>query len=513
MIPGAVIVILIPLMAAVPAFVFRQKRSYEVLMASLACGLVIGILLLPYSRINNMIIANIDIGRAVVIGTLTFKIQPYDQLALQILFLSGFILFGLSWRASQGWSFIPLGLITLAFFSASLIVRPFVFSGFIFVLAAALVAIMIQAEHVGERSTHGAMRYLTIMTLALPAFLGVHYYWQQSTASALAVEQAQANLSNASTLLGIVLVMLLGAFPLFTWTHYVANDAPPLMTAFVAVVWGGVVSFFFLALKQEFVWARTLDNNGYLKFLSIVMIAWGGLLAWAQPAFSRLVACAITIDIGVSLFLLISNNHESVEAISFGVISQVLSLGAVAVGLAVIRGNRRGDIFSDLRGIANADNAKRIAIFALCAGGLSLGGFPGSIGFVGRWLQTHAIALDDVEMAVGVILASVSVSIGFIRGIALLIENKPATTESKTAEASLSSPTLLESPKLNNANETASELESDEEATEGNSIERIAPFALTLPVIISVAIIYFGLSPMWFTSLSAALSRIFSFYR
>ena len=63
----------------------------------------------------------------------------------------------------------------LAAVSGALMIRPFVFAALALEAAAALAALMIQAERNGERSTLASMRYLITTTLALPLFLGADY--------------------------------------------------------------------------------------------------------------------------------------------------------------------------------------------------------------------------------------------------------------------------------------------------------------------------------------------------
>ena len=549
MISGSIIVLLLPLLTALPAYVFRQRRSLEVLMGMLACGLVVGVLLLPYDRSNNLLIGTLDLGRPIEFLGVTLRMYAYDQIALSMIFLCAMILFALSWRTSQGRTFIPLGLCVLSIMSAGLMIRPFAYSGLLFVIAAALVAIMIQAEHIGERSTHGAMRYLILSTLALPAFLGAGYYFNQANASGLTEEAAAVLFDNASIFLGGGFVLLLGAFPLFTWTHLVANDAPPLTTAFVATVCSGTISFFYLALKQELSWFRNLDGNTYIVAVSLIMIVVGGVLAWAQMSFSRLIASALSVDIGANLLMLNQHVHQSVEAVALNVVSLTLSLGAVAIGLAVLRGKARDDDFDELMGAARTGTSARLAALAICAGGMSLSGLPGSIGFVTRWVQARTIASTDTELAVGLLVAFASVGIGFLRGVSALISEKPnATPQAQpTNPDDAPKPPINAVPALNAPAPSAfdamptevtpmTELLPQEMPLAANEIgalkesqsvfepqpqdnmaetlaERIAPLAISLPVIISLAIFYFGMSPVIFTTMAASLSRLFSFYR
>ena len=177
MIPAPLLIIVVPIVAAIPAYFLRRWRVIEVFIAAIACGFVILLLSRP-----------VDAGNALSLGSFTIDLQTpvnmfgrvlavriSDRIPLLLLFSVALALFLLGLTVSQGWTFIPLGLGILALVSTGLMIRPFVYMALAFEAAAAVAAIMIQAERNGKDSTRGAMRYLIISTIALPAFLGAGY--------------------------------------------------------------------------------------------------------------------------------------------------------------------------------------------------------------------------------------------------------------------------------------------------------------------------------------------------
>jgi hypothetical protein len=164
-------------------------------------------------------------------------------------------------------------------------------------------------------------------------------------------------------------------------------------------------------------------------------------------------------------------------------------------------------------------------------------------------VQARTIASTDTELAVGLLVAFASVGIGFLRGVSALISEKPnATPQAQpTNPDDAPKPPINAVPALNAPAPSAfdamptevtpmTELLPQEMPLAANEIgalkesqsvfepqpqdnmaetlaERIAPLAISLPVLISLAIFYFGMSPVIFTTMAASLSRLFSFYR
>jgi multicomponent Na+:H+ antiporter subunit D len=417
MIPASLLIILIPLIAAAPAYVLRRWRTLEVLCAVITCGLAIAILTRPTETV--LTISGFTISTQAPVNLLgrVLVVRPTDRMPLVLLFAAALTLFVLGWSVSQGWTFIPLGLANLSLLSTALLIRPFVFAALAFEAVAALGAIMVQAERSGEHDVNGALRYLVISTLALPAFLGAGYVVAQASAVSDPALQAAAY-APAVSLLGIGLALLFGAFPLFTWIHPVAKDAPPLTTAFLATVGTGAVTFLFLSFKQDFAWFRDgADIHTIANILGIAMLVFGGMLGWAQRSFSRVIACGLCVEIGSTLLLLNSNTALSVETIAFSIAARGLALGVAALGITLLREQVGTDDFAEIGGLGPR---QMWAALAIAAGGLSLAGLPGTVGFVTRWVTVRVLGQTDLEILVLAILASASVGIGIIRGLSAL---------------------------------------------------------------------------------------------
>ena len=309
MIPASLLLIVIPLVAIAPAYVLRRWRLVEALVAAIACALAA--LILARSADGAFNIAGLTINAASPVNVLgrTLAVRSTDQMPLILLFSIAALLFLLGWIVSEDWTYVPVGLGILALLTAGLLIRPFLFAGLAFVAAAALGAIMAQGERGSQ--TDGALRYLVVNTLALPAFLGASYVITQASNISDVTAQAAAYVP-AVTLLTIGLALIFGAFPLYTWTHQVTKEAPPMAVAFLATVVSGAACFLFLSLAQDFSWFRdSVEMARILKILGIATLVLGGLLGWAQRSFGRVIACGISVEIGGMLILLTQGQPRS----------------------------------------------------------------------------------------------------------------------------------------------------------------------------------------------------------
>ena len=476
MIPAALLVVALPLIGALPSILLRRWRSIELLVAILTCGIVLIVLSQPPDIPISVLGVEIKINAPLNVLGRVLQVRSNDRATLLLLFLSAVVLFACAWGVAQSWSYIPVGLVSLSLLSAALLVRPFVFAALAFEAAAAVSVLMIQAERTGERSTAGATRYLTVTTLALPVFLGAGYVIRQATAISDPIEQLIA-FTPAIDMLVVGFAFLLGALPLFTWIHSVAKYAPPLATAFLVTVANSAAMLLLLDFCQEFPWFATSPILlGALQFGGVLLIVMGGLLAWAQNSFARVWACALLIDIGSMLMAAGSSSATGVGAVAFNILARALSLGLFGIGLSILRQRAfASDRFEDIRGLG-FDH--RWAAFALGAGGLSLVGIPGTIGFVARWMSARAIGIYDVNGMAIMVLACVSVGVGVARGMAQLFN--ASWREAAQRSRNAASPTITEMATL---------------------------------LVMAASVMFFGLFPNALATLAQSVANSYTFYQ
>jgi len=416
MIPAALFVIIIPLIGAILTYMLRRWHSLEVFVALLSCVAVIALLTRPATSALSFLGVTIDIGAPLNVIGRTLQVRTSERLPIVLMYSAAALIFALSWRAPQGWTFLPIGMAVLSALSAGLLIRPFVYAALAFEVAAALAVLMIQAERNGVGTTRGATRYLAVTTLALPMFLLSGWVISRAGSGNLAdLETTAAAFGPAIVPLLAGFALLLGAVPLFTWAHPVAKDAPPLVTAFLGSAALSATVFLFLEFWQEYPWLRTsaLVLNA-MTVAGIVLLIFSGVVAWAQTTFARVMACAILVEVGCVLLPMSTSSQLAVESVAFDAVVRAISLGLFGLGIWRVRAATGGeDDFASARGLRDIWTA-----LALGIGGLSLAGLPGTIGFVARWTAARAYSVTDTEGLVLILAVSASVGIGVVRGIA-----------------------------------------------------------------------------------------------
>lgn len=505
MFPVALLIIALPLLAAVPALLLRRLRVFEIPIAVGVCAFIILLLALPTvdgSTVFSIGGYQIELNAPLTVLGRTLRVREMDRYALILMFAAAGLLFPLSVRSNQGWTFVPLGLAMLSALGAALLIRPFVFSALALEVAASLAAMMIQVEREEAHEKHrvatlGAMRFLTAVTLALPAFLGAAFViGEAANLSGDAVAAAQAP---ALGLLLIGFALLLGALPIFTWLHPVSRDAPPLVTAFLSTVYLGAVTFLLLSFRQEYEWFRAGTTlQGAASLGAALMLGFGALTAWAQRSFGRVMASGLAIEVGLVLMMLAQSNVVSVEAIALLTGARIASYGLFALGLSLLRQEFGRDDFQSLTG---AGRRLPWAPLAIGAGGLSMIGLPGTIGFVGRWMAARAMAGGDQELLMVSFLASVSLAIGLARGMGALLD----TPGVSVADADEGTAPIEAEP--------LGRLGTLRQLAEG-VWARLKARALQLSVVApAVSIFWLGLAPQLLATLAHAHANAYTFYR
>lgn len=495
MIPAALLVVAIPLLFAVPAYGLRRARTFEALMGIGACLLVIFILAASEQKIALPGVV-IDIGAPLTLLGREMRVHPYERNALILLFMCALPLFAATWRARQGWTFTPVGLIVLALFSFALMIRPFVFSALAIVAASAMLAIMIQTESnednlsgMPETSALGAMRYLTIAALAMPALLAASYLLSRAGNPSTDAETYE----RAAGFIAAAFALLLGGFPLFTWIHPVSRDAPPLTTAFIASVIIGALGFIVFSLRQEFAWFNTSALAASIfRGAGVATLLFVALTGWAQKRFSRALACMVGLGAGVTLTLLGGGQPLDVESMGMGVAARAFSIGLMGFGLALLREQARGDEFESLRGLGARHP---LAALAVGVGGLSAVGWPGTIGFVSRWVGARAIAnAGQLEVMLLLVAAIASVGISLIRGLQILMDKQPSAGAAETEVVDV-------------AAQPAGRL-AQYRAVLNNDLRSAILIGAGV-----VAVIALGVFPGWIGELARAIAAAFTYYR
>jgi NADH-quinone oxidoreductase subunit N len=230
--------------------------------------------------------------------------------------------------------------------------------------------------------------------------------------------------------LGLLLIgfgFKVAAVPFHMWAPDVYDGAPTPVTAFMAT---GVKAAAFAALVRVLVEGfPTADQlwQPVIAGLAIASMVIGNLVALAQPTLKRMLAYSSIAHAGYLLVAVWPGTRLGSGAVllylaAYG-LTTLASFGFLA-GLG--RGGERDVTYDDIAGLA----ARRPWIaFGLSICMLSLLGFPGTFGFIGKWyIMSAVIAEGQVILPVVLVLTSV-ISAGYYLPVIMAMYMKAAPSE------------------------------------------------------------------------------------
>ncbi|MFI5213448.1 MAG: NADH-quinone oxidoreductase subunit N [Gemmatimonadales bacterium] len=240
--------------------------------------------------------------------------------------------------------------------------------------------------------------------------------------------------SGVHVMLGAGIAMLLVGFgfkvaavPFHMWAPDVYDGSPTPATAFMAATvkaaaFGALVRVLLVGLvNAQPDWARVV------WWLAAVTMVAGNLLALAQRSLKRMLAYSSVAHAGYLLAALVAGSVAGAAAFLFYLLFYTLAtIAAFAVLIAKGRGGERDVTLDDLAGLAET-HPLLAGVMAISM--LSLMGFPGTAGFVGKWyILLAATGGGYVTVAVVLVLASV-VSAGYYLPVIMAMYMKPRATE------------------------------------------------------------------------------------
>jgi NADH-quinone oxidoreductase subunit N len=179
------------------------------------------------------------------------------------------------------------------------------------------------------------------------------------------------------------------AVPFHMWAPDAYEGAPTSVTAFLstgskAASFALYARIFFVALAPMRVdWAPLL---GLVAALTIVVGNWAAI---TQENSKRLLAYSSISNAGYLLLAIVANNKFGNIGLVIYLLAYVfMNMGAFGIIISLRRRNVIGDNVDDLTGLAQKapGMAAMMAVFML-----SLGGLPGTAGFIGKWYLLYGL--------------------------------------------------------------------------------------------------------------------------
>lgn len=214
------------------------------------------------------------------------------------------------------------------------------------------------------------------------------------------------------------------AVPFHMWAPDVYDGAPTPVTGFMATA---VKTAGFVALARLMYTcfgASAIEWRPIVSGLALASMVLGNLVALTQPSLKRMLAYSSIAHAGYLLTALWPASPLGLSALTFYLLGYgVTSIAAFALLGALGRNGERDLTPRDLAGLAQG---RPWMAFALAVCMLSLLGFPGTIGFIGKWyIISSLVSEHGTALAVVLVITSV-VSAGYYLPVIMSMYMRPS---------------------------------------------------------------------------------------
>ncbi|HEV8263677.1 MAG TPA: NADH-quinone oxidoreductase subunit N [Gemmatimonadales bacterium] len=295
------------------------------------------------------------------------------------------------------------------------------------------------------RSAEAALKYFLLGAFASGFLLyGIALIYGATGTTNLGFIGVQVSLmegGGASVMLlaGLALLLIgfafkVAAVPFHMWAPDVYDGAPTPVTAFMATgVKAAAFAALFRVLTEGF--AQVAAWREIVWWLAVITMVGGNLFALAQRSLKRMLAYSSVAHAGYLLVAVAAGKAAGTSAfIVYLVAYTLMSLGAFALLAAKGRRGESDVLIDDLAGLATR---RPWLAFALAVCMLSLLGFPGTAGFIGKWyILIAATSAGEYLLAVILVLASV-VSAGYYLPVVMAMYMKPEPSDAAHADVRL----------------------------------------------------------------------------
>jgi NADH-quinone oxidoreductase subunit N len=239
--------------------------------------------------------------------------------------------------------------------------------------------------------------------------------------------------------LGLLLIGMafkISAVPFHMWAPDVYDGSPTPVTGFMAT---GVKAAAFAALVRLLMEAFASASSLWqpvIAGLAIASMVAGNLIALAQRSLKRMLAYSSIAHAGYMLVAVWSGTQAGAGAVLLYLLAYgVTTLASFGFLTALGRGGEREVTYDDIAGLAPSRPWLALGL-SVCM--LSLLGFPGTIGFIGKWyILTAAVAEGQMILPVVLVLTSV-LSAGYYLPVIMAMYMRPSPSAERHAGVGLS---------------------------------------------------------------------------
>jgi formate hydrogenlyase subunit 3/multisubunit Na+/H+ antiporter MnhD subunit len=384
---GPILLIIVPLFgAAVVWLLGRWPRLAVGAGIVLAWGLALWLWVLP------------DVEAAMQIFGISLTLTAGIQAMFELVLIGLGVLFLLSMFWPQGRNFVPVSLAVLSPLAMMLLVRPLLLGSLFWLVAAMLLAVVIQAEQAGQ--TQGAWRYLMLMFFAVILLL----------AGGWMVETEQAALQElAGQLLAVSFLIMMAGFPFHIWLQPLVNLSAGLILILVLGLGQLMLTTFIFEWLAVYPWLNQLsDFRQMVQWSSGLAALTAAVLAVSAQSMRRLAGSVLLLDMSFGAALLLVPARFGWETAVLLITSRAISLFLIVLGW---------------KNVSDGDLSiveRPCLVLFMGFGLLSLLGLPLTFGFPGRW-SVIALITDQADvnlwLPVSLLLAIGGGIIGVWRGV------------------------------------------------------------------------------------------------
>jgi NADH-quinone oxidoreductase subunit N len=236
-------------------------------------------------------------------------------------------------------------------------------------------------------------------------------------------------------LLLIGLLFKVAAAPFHMWAPDVYEGAPTPITTFMATA-VKVAGFLALVrvLMQSFPEAA-VSWSGPIGILAAITMILGNLVALSQRSLKRMLAYSSVAHAGYILIAVRPGTTYGVAAVWLYLAAYTLT-SIVTFGVLQSLG-RSGERDVTLDRIAGLSEERPWLAFAMTVGMLSLLGFPGTFGFMGKWWLLNASIADGERTLPVILVLSSVVSAGYYMPVIMSMYMRKSPAPGTYADAKL----------------------------------------------------------------------------
>lgn len=207
-------------------------------------------------------------------------------------------------------------------------------------------------------------------------------------------------------LMGVGFAYKISGAPFHQWTPDVYQGAPLPVTTFMSVGTKAAAFAMIITVFGGGLAHISGEWQALLAFVAVCSLIVGNLGALVQGSLKRMLAYSGIAQAGYVLVGLVAGGSQGYGAVLFYLAAYLfMNFGAFAVLTALSGGETDCDRFTDLDGLGQRHPAMALLMTVLM---LSLGGFPPTVGFIGKFfLFSAAVAQGWTWLVIVAALASV----------------------------------------------------------------------------------------------------------